>query len=295
MDVVGVSNTSCVAILTHAGEIVRMETVGFGERNPGETLAASRTAAVGFNNRSRAAWSNNDLCAALLAIAGHDLRQPLQVIVGAHDILAKTLEGRDEQLQLARAENATSKLSDKLDQLVDALRLFDPLSSGRQEIVQLRAVFAFFAEEFAEAARLKGIRLRVMPTRAVVTSNPVLLRVILRNLIRNAIDYTPSGRSVLVAAHRRGAVVHLEVRDNGIGIAATDLVDIFKPFRRVDQTRADGLGLGLFIVNCAAGFLGHRVEVHSTLGRGSRFIVVAKNARAGDIGSAQSARAWSGV
>src|SRR5438045_2913072 len=114
MDVVGVSNTSCVAILTHAEETVRMETVGFGGRNPGETLAASRTAAVGFNNRSRAATSDNDLCAALLAIAGHDLRQPLQVIVGAHDILAKTLEGRDEKFQLARAENATNKLSDKL-------------------------------------------------------------------------------------------------------------------------------------------------------------------------------------
>jgi two-component system, OmpR family, phosphate regulon sensor histidine kinase PhoR len=186
-----------------------METTGFGERNRAETLAASRTGAVGFNNRGRAAGSNNDLCAALLAIAGHDLRQPLQVIVGAHDILAKMLEGRDEQFQLARAENATSKLSDKLDQLMDTLRLFDPSNSARQEIVQLRAVFALFAEEFAEAARLKGIRLRVMPTRAAVTSNPVLLHGILRNLIRNAIDYTPSGGSVLVAGRRRGAVVHL--------------------------------------------------------------------------------------
>jgi K+-sensing histidine kinase KdpD len=99
-----------------------METVGFGERNPAETLAGSRTAAVGFNNQGCAAWSNNDLFSALLAIAGHDLRQSLQVIVGAHDILAKTLEGRDEQFQLARVETATSKLTDKLDQLVDALR-----------------------------------------------------------------------------------------------------------------------------------------------------------------------------
>src|SRR5947209_8886434 len=166
-----------------------METISSAARPCAEQSAVPAVAAVGFNNTGRVAQSNNDLCAVLLAIAGHDLRQPLQVIVGAHDILAKTLEGRDEQFQLARAENATNKLSDKLDQLVDALRLFDASSSARQEIVQLRAMFAFFAEEFAEAARLKGIRLRVMPTRAVVTSNPVLLRGILRNLIRNAIDY----------------------------------------------------------------------------------------------------------
>jgi signal transduction histidine kinase len=253
-----------------------METITSNADLGATALAMS---AAGFNHRGRAAEANNDLCAALLAIASHDLRQPLQVIMGAHHLLAKTLDGRSEQVQLARAESATGKLVDQLDQLVDALRLFDPPSGAHREVVELAPLFALFEAEFAEAARLKGVRLGVVATRARVLGNPVLLRSILRNLIRNAIDYTPAGGSVVVAARRRGGAVHLEVRDNGIGIPARDLADIFKAFHRADNTRADGLGLGLFIVKCAAAFLAYPLEVQSALGKGSRFTVVAKDAR----------------
>src|SRR6267143_1599683 len=98
-----------------------METINFVARSRAEHSAALAVATVGFNNRGRVAQSNNDLCAALLAIAGHDLRQPLQVIIGAHDILARMLNSTVERVQLARIEDATSKLSDKLDQVVDTL------------------------------------------------------------------------------------------------------------------------------------------------------------------------------
>jgi signal transduction histidine kinase len=199
--------------------------------------------------------------------------------MGAHHLLSKTLDGRSEQVQLARAESATGKLVDQLDQLVEALRLFDPPSGAPREVVELAPLFALFEAEFAEAARLKGVRLRILATRALVLGNPVLLRSILRNLIRNAIDYTPAGGSVVVAARRRGGAVHLEVRDNGVGIPARDLADIFKPFHRADDTRTDGLGLGLFIVKCAAAFLAYPLEVQSALGKGSRFTVVSQDAR----------------
>jgi signal transduction histidine kinase len=266
---------------TKLEEQSRMETISFGTSTVAERPTAPAVSSVGFNNNGRVAENHNDLCAALLAIASHDLRQPLQVIMGAHDILAKILNSQVEQTQLARVESATSKLSDKLDQLVDALRLFDPSSGGHRETVQLGPIFEQAEAEFLEAARLRGIRLRIFPTCAAVSSNPVLVRGILRNLIRNAIDYTPSGGRVLVAARRRGATVRLEVRDNGVGIPVGELADVFRPFHRVDTTRSDGLGLGLFIVKCAAAFLGHGVQVHSVLGRGSRFVVVASAAPLG--------------
>src|SRR5438552_8943489 len=153
-----------------------METISSAAGALAEPHPALTISAIGFTHRHGARDRDNDLCAALLAIASHDLRQPLQVIIGAHDILAKTLNSSVEEVRLARVEHATSKLSDKLDQLVDALRLFEPSSGERQEAVQLGPVFAQAEAEFAETARLKGVRLCIVSTRAVVSSNPVLLR-----------------------------------------------------------------------------------------------------------------------
>jgi signal transduction histidine kinase len=97
----------------------------------------------------------------------------------------------------------------------------------------------------------------------------------LRNLVRNAIDYTPPGGQVFVAHRRCGSELRIEVRDTGTGIRANALATIFDAFQRADESRADGLGLGLFIVKRAADLLGHRVEVQSAEGHGSRFTVVA--------------------
>ena len=100
----------------------------------------------------------------------------------------------------------------------------------------------------------------------------------LRNLIRNAIDYTPSGGGVFVTARRCGAALRIAVRDTGVGIRGNALSMVFDAFRRLDQSRSDGLGLGLFIVKRAAHLLGHRIEVRSDEGRGSCFTIVANAA-----------------
>jgi len=152
----------------------------------------------------------------------------------------------------------------------------DPKAADdRPEPVALRPVLDRLAAEFAEAAELKGIRLRVVPARGAIFSHPALLGGILQNLMRNAIDYTPRGGRVLVGCRRRGREVRIEIRDSGVGISADKLTRVFAAFSRLDATLPDGLGLGLFIVKHAADFLGHRVEVSSAPGRGSSFIVVA--------------------
>jgi signal transduction histidine kinase len=114
--------------------------------------------------------------------------------------------------------------------------------------------------------------------RGTALSHPVLLTSILRNLVRNAIDYTPRGGRVFVASHRCGPELRIEVRDTGTGIRPSALATIFDAFQRSDGSRTDGLGLGLFIVKRAADLLGHRVEVRSVEGRGSRFTVAARAA-----------------
>jgi len=114
--------------------------------------------------------------------------------------------------------------------------------------------------------------------RGAALTHPVLLSGMLRNLVRNAIDYTPPGGSVFVAARRFGSELRIAVRDTGVGIPAKALATIFTAFQRADESRTEGLGLGLFIVKHAADLLGHRVEVRSAQGRGSCFAIVANAA-----------------
>jgi signal transduction histidine kinase len=166
-----------------------------------------------------------------------------------------------------------------LGQLVEALQLRERSDDDLHVLVPLRPVLEELAAEFAEMARLKGVTFVVAAARGTAISHPVLLTGMLRNLIRNAIDYTPPGGGVFVRSRRCGPELRIEVRDTGVGIRAGALSTIFRAFQRADESRADGLGLGLFIVKHAADLLGHHVEVRSAEGRGSCFTIFATAAR----------------
>jgi signal transduction histidine kinase len=221
----------------------------------------------------------SDFSATLLAMAGHDLRQPLQIITSAHDVLALTLDSEEQREELTRAADATAELASMLGQLVEALQLRERLDEDLHVPVRLRPVLAELAAEFAEMARLKGVTFIVTAACGIALSHPVLLEGMLRNLIRNAIDYTPPGGAVFVTSRRCGSELRISVRDTGVGIRATALSAIFNAFQRADDSRTDGLGLGLFIVKHAADLLGHRVDVRSAEGRGSCFTIVAPAVR----------------
>jgi CheY-like chemotaxis protein len=124
-------------------------------------------------------------------------------------------------------------------------------------------------------AAARGLALAVVPNRAVVRSDPVLLERILLNLVNNAIRYTRAGR-VLVGCRRRNGLLRIEVRDTGIGIAPDKQQMIFEEFSRVadtDQAGEKSTGLGLAIVNRLARLLNHPVAVQSVPGRGSMFVI----------------------
>jgi two-component system phosphate regulon sensor histidine kinase PhoR len=221
--------------------------------------------------------ADSDFSATLLAMAGHDLRQPLQVITSAHDVLGQILDSDKQREELARAADAAARLGNMLIELVGALRLRERSGDHLQLPVRLSPILEDLASEFAEPARRKGIEFRVIPASVVVLSHPVLLSGILGNLVRNAIDYTPRGGRVCVACRRRGSQVHLQIRDSGVGIPADELGKVLRAFHR-DVACSAGLGLGLFIVKRAANLLGHSVQVSSAAGRGSCFAVVANAA-----------------
>jgi two-component system phosphate regulon sensor histidine kinase PhoR len=229
--------------------------------------------------RERELQQANDFHTLLLAMAGHDLRQPLQIITYVYDWLSRRLEAPSERQYLQRGSLAITQLTRQVNLLVQALRLYEREGHFEPVPVPLLPLLGRLGRENQELACRGGLRLRVRPMDVAVMSDPVLLESILRNLICNALKYTNPGGQILVGCRRRGWRIGIEVHDTGVGIPADKRSRIFDAFHSLDLTRTDGLGLGLFVVKRAADLLGHGIEVRSTVGRGSCFSILAENAR----------------
>ena len=179
----------------------------------------------------------------LLSMAAHDLRQPLQVIQNTYEWLSDRFDAEVDRVRLGRGQRAVAKLAELLDQLAAALRLYELTATLELSPVPLASLFESVGSENVEFAQQKGLELRIRPTRAVVVSNAVILDGIVRNLVRNAIKYTDTGR-VLLSCRRRGGDVRIDIYDTGIGISADQVPRAFEAFQRLNSTRSGGLGLG---------------------------------------------------
>ncbi|PZQ20099.1 MAG: hybrid sensor histidine kinase/response regulator, partial [Sphingopyxis macrogoltabida] len=125
-------------------------------------------------------------------------------------------------------------------------------------------------ENMRPIAAEKGLRLRTGPLRGRVESDAGLLRSVIQNFLSNAVRYTARG-GVLVGVRRRGDHLRIDVIDTGVGIAETQIDDIFTEFMRIGEVEVEGLGLGLALVRRIVRLIGGRVDVRSRPGRGSRF------------------------
>lgn len=210
-----------------------------------------------------------------LAAATHDLRQPthaLGLLVARLSQLPHDPQARHLILQLEAAVRSTQRL---LDALLDLSQLESHRDQVQTSPFALSDLLDALRLNFAPVALEQGLQLRVRPTVHGVRSDPVLLYRILLNLVSNALRHTRSG-GVLVACRLRqhDGVVRIEVWDSGVGIAPEHQADIFKEFFQIgnpERDRHKGLGLGLTIVQRTAHLLGHRLDVCSLPGQGSRF------------------------
>ena len=210
-----------------------------------------------------------------LAAASHDLRQPLHAMA----LFVSALQEKSRESETRRILDQLTLSVEALEGLFHALLDVSKLDAGivRPEVrgFSVQALFDRIGREFAEEAADKGLRLRLMPTRAFVHSDATLLERILRNLVSNAIHYTRTG-GVVVGCRRRGGDLRIDVCDSGIGIDPSHFTDIFQEFYQVgnpERDRDKGLGLGLAIVDRLARLLRHPVTVVSVPSRGSVFSV----------------------
>jgi signal transduction histidine kinase len=208
----------------------------------------------------------------LMAVAGHDLKQPLQVMVIAIDRIRKKLSDPRDQERLSLAIDAGMRMAEELDRLAETSVLQTGLGAPQLKSFPVADIFESIIHNWHLHAEAKGLRLVVQPSNALIVSDPGMLRAIIGNLVGNAIKYTERGR-VLVGCRKRGNHLSIEVLDSGSGIPAEQLGAIFDAFHQINPA-SEGLGLGLSIVRRTAEALGHEVALKSDLARGSHFTVL---------------------
>ena len=211
-----------------------------------------------------------------LAAASHDLRQPmhaLQLFAEAlhHDIGHPERAGR----LILRLQDSIGAMSGMLDALLDISALEAGTLKKAVHDFPVQVLLRRLENTFAPLAVERGLRFRLVTSKAWIRSDPELLARIVENLVSNAIKYTHSG-GVVVGCRRRADALSIEVWDSGVGIPAAHQTEIFQEFFQLDnpeRDRSKGLGLGLAIVDRIARLLDHRIHIRSVPGRGSMFAV----------------------
>lgn len=222
--------------------------------------------------RKKADTANRDKTR-FLAAASHDLLQPLN----AARLYTATLLERAGGTELGALAHSIEASLNAVEEIMSALLDMSRIDSGalkpQPAPFRLRDINQKIAVEFAPAAREKSIRLTLVETSAIGVADRTMVARIVQNLVSNAIKYTRPGGAVLVGCRPRGNRIRLDVIDTGIGFNRDQHALLFAEFSRLEQgaRMAQGLGLGLSIVDRLVSAMGLTLELASAEGKGSRF------------------------
>lgn len=222
----------------------------------------------------------------LLAVAAHELGTPLHVLSNALGFLAETTLPAPAQTWVQTAERSALWLGRGLAQMHTAARWRDGRLQLQFESIDLDRLLQALEARFQPIVAVRGLRLQ-RPTSAALprlAADPLWLDRAFSNLLTNAVRFTPTGGSITLEARVAPDVVHVCVRDTGIGIEPSLLADLFEPFSAAGgdlslhtsgrfEFGARGLGLGLAITKAIVEQHGGAITVHSRRGAGSEFTV----------------------
>ena len=213
-----------------------------------------------------------------LSIVSHELRTPLVSIIGFNDLLLDGVAGKLSEEQ-ADALKKIGNNSKKLLELINAILEFSRLEAESVELkeVKLSDLLKEIESETKSLISETGLNFvwNTVPDLPLHRTNPAKLKVVIKNLINNAVKFTEKG-SVTVDVNKSDGGIEISVSDTGIGIAQENLPVIFEPFRQIENPltrRRGGVGLGLYIVKKLVEILGGTIQVESEVGKGSTFHV----------------------
>ena len=244
-----------------------------------EDRVAERTAALAaaMADLQRAAHLKDEF----MAVMSHELRTPLSGIMSSAELLESQVVGPINARQ-ARHVQTIMQSSERLLGMVDGILSYTHLAGGNVQLEHEHGALAPLLA--AGAARVEGKRehkqqslhVLVDPPDLAVSTDRAGLAAILDRLLDNAVKFTPAGGALGLEARLVPGGVQIVVWDTGIGIGPDHLAKVTEPFTQADSRLArayEGAGLGLAYVAQMVDLLGGRLDVESSPGFGSRFIV----------------------
>ena len=243
-------------------------------------VTKSRQAEAGLLQAKEVAEAANRTKSEFLATISHELRTPLNVILGYTSLLLEEVFGSlsEEQAHpLQRIHSNAQELLDVITAVLDVSRL----EAGRLPMevreVEIPALLEEIKAETHEVRERSGLDFvwEVESGLPLLHTDGRKLKVVLKNLIGNAVKFTKEGR-VTVGAYRRRGGIEVSVTDTGIGIPVAEQKRIFEPFHQLEASNlreSGGVGLGLHIVKRLLEVLGGTIDVESEPSKGSTFRV----------------------
>lgn len=228
-----------------------------------------------------------------LALASHELRTPLGIIIGYASVLQSEAQGESSE-HVQQVLNAAIRLRTLIEYMTNLTLLESDAMLFKPRPVQVRHLFQLVRSEVEQlwAGPLPPIEEELQDESLSLYVDVQKTVLALRNVLHNAVRFSPAGRLIRLGARSEGSSVHLWVQDEGIGLAADQTEKIFEKFYQVESpnTRTmGGLGLGLTIARQVIEKQGGKIWAESPgLGKGSTFHILLP--RTGTPPAAQSAR-----
>lgn len=216
-----------------------------------------------------------------IATASHDVRQPLHSLTLLSGLLTSRLQEPDARGLAGKISAAVDGLRGIFEQLFDIARVDAQKLVHQPHAIALRPLLSQLADEFELLCQDKGLRWQPLhaqglPAHTLVQADPLFMQRILRNLLENALRYTPPGQTVRLRTRVRGPWLVIQVWDQGPGIAPADRARIFEDYVQLHNPARhlrEGLGLGLGLVRRLVQAGAYRLNVRSRLGKGSVFLL----------------------
>ena len=209
-----------------------------------------------------------------IAVASHDLRQPMHAVNVYLDIFDADKFPEQDKLLLSKIKSSITSLNSMFDSLLNISKLDALVTPVNNRIFSLQELANTLRDLNATRAAAKGLTFKISNPNLNVCGDKLLLQQIISNLISNAIQYTETGSVDVNLTEQNGCLV-IEVIDTGCGVEESEQLHIFGEFYRADRTRSlhDGLGLGLSIVQRLSDLIGATVHLSSQPDMGSKFVI----------------------